>query len=762
MLSRNIPCSVLLISLIAVAPSGCKTTGTGGVATSSSAADYSLFRDQGDHLEELVAAEKFDDAAALYAQHQAYFLARLDKHRPQLETVAARLNAAQAPALGRALSAIDSARWPADANDWPNIKAVLSDADSAGAKYNQHLLLTDTRFSSKLAVDLAARATALEDRIRAEAAMHFAAFNHAGPASFFDLYPVDVSADDVLTAAMPSLRDRLARATPAEIRQFTTRYPKEMHTPEMWTELGNLFVAASLRGNRKSTSKYLTRVLAALKDAHEIGFTPQKLDGLAIGFIEVTSRSLLKQGQIEFPAEVAVDLPVDIAKLELDKALSSPLAKTADYLIVFDVALAKTRRKISTKKSLPSRYVAGYRTQPNPDYSIAQNKVSLAHMELQELRAMERSAPCQGIGCLAGALTQLAIGNPVKMAKKKLTDAMAALSSTPMTIDVPVMRKYRYDQAKIRSSKTMTVHYYILDRRERTYFKSTFDVTEKKNFDVPYTLNREDPDRAKIMAAGDSDQSVADWEEAPSTVRLTQLVDHYLENAGRSKPLPSAAVLRRMMLADKNAALKKYASTRFDARPLNDPRFDSVVVVYSKSSDSASIGSGFFVAPDLVLTNFHVLDGVKFVEMKTYDGQETFGKVVAQDLIRDLAIVKVQSRGKPVRLYTGNKIDLGATVEAIGHPKGLEFSITRGVISALRKQNTAVSRGVGGEVLFIQTDSPINPGNSGGPLFQGNRVVGVNTEIRRNSEGLNFAVHYSEVLHFLRENVPGFSTGTDG
>ena len=120
----------------------------------------------------------------------------------------------------------------------------------------------------------------------------------------------------------------------------------------------------------------------------------------------------------------------------------------------------------------------------------------------------------------------------------------------------------------------------------------------------------------------------------------------------------------------------------------------------------------------------------------------------------DLALVKVQSRGNPVEFYNEPTVKLGSTVEAIGHPVGLEFSITRGVISAIRKQPSLIVPGTG-EVLTVQTDTTLNIGNSGGPLFLGDKVVGVVSYAVRNPtlEGLNFAIHYTEVLRFLKENL---------
>ena len=73
---------------------------------------------------------------------------------------------------------------------------------------------------------------------------------------------------------------------------------------------------------------------------------------------------------------------------------------------------------------------------------------------------------------------------------------------------------------------------------------------------------------------------------------MSQLINHYLGNEGQAKPLPSLAAIRQEMLTDKNKALASYRANTFDARPLNDPRFDSVVVVYR---GDGALGSGFFV-----------------------------------------------------------------------------------------------------------------------------------------------------------------------
>lgn len=747
--------------------SACKTTeDANGNVVSSSDGQYNLFWDQGDHLKELVGVRKFEKAAELYAQHRAFFAADPEKYRPQLKIAADEINRPLEPGLKDAVASLGKIAWPSAPSVWESIRTTLAAAEKTQKSYVNRPLVSEDGFRAPAADDLKARLAKLKLQIENDAVTQFAAFDHFGDTAFFAAFPVELDQRRVFSEAFGQIRAKLEAAAVSDIERFAAHYPKEIIRSDDWRIVSDLYVGAAVRNASAAGNSGLPAVLAAVSAARKAGFQPSQIPGIKIAFVEVTSRTLLKHGQIEFPAEVVADLPVAVTKAELDDALTNPTASAADYLVVLDVAVAKTRRRISSTKKMPSKILTGHRTQANPDYNIAQNELNQSQIDLQRAslsKASTSSQYCYGLGCLANAFATIAAAAAEGSAREKVDQAMARLRATPMTIEIPIFESYRFDRASVRSAKTMTVHYYVIDRRAKRYFKSTFDVEERKNFEVAYSVHPNDPDRESILKSADTDEKVAAWEDAPSTVTLSQLVEHYLGNVGQAKLLPSIAALRQEMLKDKNTALAKFEATRFDARPLNDPRFDSVVVVYSKAKDGASLGSGFFVAPDVVMTNYHVVDGATFVELKMYDGQETFGKIVAQDAIRDLAIVKVQSRGKPVQFFTKRTVDLGATVEAIGHPRRLEFSITRGVISAVRKSRTvAIGGGGGKEVLFIQTDSPISPGNSGGPLFLGDRVVGVNTQGRTDGQGLNFSVHYSEVLDFLREHLPGFSVQAGG
>jgi S1-C subfamily serine protease len=153
----------------------------------------------------------------------------------------------------------------------------------------------------------------------------------------------------------------------------------------------------------------------------------------------------------------------------------------------------------------------------------------------------------------------------------------------------------------------------------------------------------------------------------------------------------------------------------------------------------------------MVLTNYHVVEGAKMAEVKLRNGTEAVGRVAKFDAGLDLALIKVTDKGPPV-IFSNAVIGAGSTVEAIGHPSGLEFSMTRGIVSAVRKMTNPLVPG-SREMLVIQTDAAISPGNSGGPLFIGNQVVGINTQklVRRGVEGVGFAIHYAEALRFIQE-----------
>jgi S1-C subfamily serine protease len=158
-------------------------------------------------------------------------------------------------------------------------------------------------------------------------------------------------------------------------------------------------------------------------------------------------------------------------------------------------------------------------------------------------------------------------------------------------------------------------------------------------------------------------------------------------------------------------------------------------------------GSGFVIDKDgHVVTNYHVVQGAKKVQVSFSDNEQRDAKVVGSDPSTDIAVLKIQGAWArsltPLTLGDSRTVDVGDAVVAIGNPFGLERTVTAGIVSALQRQITAPNGFQIDEV--IQTDAAINHGNSGGPLLNANGdVIGVNAQIESESGGnvgIGFAI----------------------
>ena len=162
----------------------------------------------------------------------------------------------------------------------------------------------------------------------------------------------------------------------------------------------------------------------------------------------------------------------------------------------------------------------------------------------------------------------------------------------------------------------------------------------------------------------------------------------------------------------------------------------SVVLVKGTTENGTSFGSGFLLTPEgKIATNLHVIREMKTggVQLQSGDIFDSF-VILAFDERKDLAIIQIAGFDLPtIELGNSNDVKAGEPVIAIGSPRGLQGTVTAGVISSIRDDPAGYK--------VIQTDAAANPGNSGGPLVNGKgQVIGVVTSKLRASEGLNFAV----------------------
>jgi serine protease Do len=166
-------------------------------------------------------------------------------------------------------------------------------------------------------------------------------------------------------------------------------------------------------------------------------------------------------------------------------------------------------------------------------------------------------------------------------------------------------------------------------------------------------------------------------------------------------------------------------------------------VVYLRDDEGA--GTGFFISEQgHILTCNHVVPG-DTVQARSNLGDWTAAGVLARDLDNDLAILNCRIVGaRPLMFADPTTIAEGQTVFALGHPLGLDFTVSRGVVSSVNR----IIRGVS----FLQTDVPLNPGNSGGPIVnESGEVVGIADWGFAEGRGLGFAVSVRHVLGFTAQ-----------
>lgn len=164
-------------------------------------------------------------------------------------------------------------------------------------------------------------------------------------------------------------------------------------------------------------------------------------------------------------------------------------------------------------------------------------------------------------------------------------------------------------------------------------------------------------------------------------------------------------------------------------------------------------GSGFILSQTgRIITNAHVVEGAETVTVTLKDGRTFEGRVVGVDSVTDVAAIQIDATDLPVvSIGQSENLTPGQWAIAIGNPLGLDNTVTAGIISALGRSSSQI--GIPDKrVQFIQTDAAINPGNSGGPLLNDRgEVIGINTAIRANAQGLGFAIPIETALRISEQ-----------
>ncbi|HET7702980.1 MAG TPA: trypsin-like peptidase domain-containing protein [Candidatus Limnocylindrales bacterium] len=221
-----------------------------------------------------------------------------------------------------------------------------------------------------------------------------------------------------------------------------------------------------------------------------------------------------------------------------------------------------------------------------------------------------------------------------------------------------------------------------------------------------------------------------------------------------ANPNATSAGLRQPVTIDESSAIIDVAAKAGPS--VVRIRTEGVDPTAPVGQEQTGVGSGvIFDANGWILTNRHVVAGTTSLIVELQDGTEFAGKVYGIDTLTDLAIVKVEATGlAAATVGDSDGLKVGELVVAIGSPLGtFSNSVTSGIVSALGRRITTE----GGDLRnLIQTDAAINPGNSGGPLLDSaGSVIGINTAIARDSNGIGFSIPINIARPIMRQALAG-------
>jgi S1-C subfamily serine protease len=415
------------------------------------------------------------------------------------------------------------------------------------------------------------------------------------------------------------------------------------------------------------------------------------------------------------------------------------------YVLYVAPGRERKSQSVTEQQLIRSSYVIGSQQVRNPVYQNLQIEYQNAMLAVEAAQAAKSRADYNAAvnpGFLSGYAQGAALGALLR-AQGRVEEITSALSQTSPLVVEERLSPYEFSENIVKALYRREYGLLLVHKKTNRAMTSKVVIEDSAVFTL--AVGRSDTDKSGRRYS--TEDEVARWLQrdrpvSASAIASTEWVKAAVVGANGNRDYEGVA-RKLVAIADGQPANSSQPALSKRDRSDYDPRLQSVVLVMAANS----VGSGFFISKRNILTNAHVIGAETSVDVKFSDGRKFIARVIAVDERRDLALLRVEGDGRPSSFITDTaKIRPGVSVDVIGHPQGLEFSFSRGVVSAVRRNFKAA-----GGIDVIQTDSAINPGNSGGPLFLGNDVIGIVTFKRGLSEGLGFAVHRDEIQAFLRE-----------
>jgi len=657
----------------------------------------------------------------------------MGEHEELLDSLSENYNLQWVPKISSQVTEIKNIRWPSAREEWQHIKDTIKKCNEVISGYGESKLTSGTRQCKELQYLMQTLKT-LEDSIYKDAQKYLEYENLENGKNFFEDYPLVVSLKDTLIEKLK--KRHTGNKNIESLFNIAKTYTKQIKSDFEVKEEIIAEVEELLQLEAKEES--ICNILKLYNTTKALSVSPRNIP-IKVAIHKPDSNNTF------FPIDIKIDLPFEWKEI---KNLNE--GKDCQYIIFVGLTNATLNRTVGNYLSVSSHFLAGYNTINNPDYQRAIVNMQNAQQLMANARAQQIAASndviCNAYGCYQNPYSQMAANVLMIAAVKKHNEAQQLLNSIPPTIQVPVYEPYTYETALISSEKKVGFMAFIgnFSLAKDLY---AMDYDSYSNFSLAYNVNTKDQEINSLSLRYANEERVDSWEKGTASINLSNLIADAKRHDINSSWDQVSSIFNKFNICT-NITQPGQLNNTGNGTIQNDNMFSSVVIIKTANS----LGAGFYISPNFVLTNAHVTEGQTYIKMRTFFGQEISGKVSVIDKRRDFALINTMETGLPVN-FCRKEVSIGTPVEVVGHPQGLIFSLTKGIVSQLRTLPPVSGIG-GGLVSYIQLDASISPGNSGGPVFQNGEVIGMATWklVGDATENLNFAVHRDEVMSFLREN----------
>jgi len=353
-------------------------------------------------------------------------------------------------------------------------------------------------------------------------------------------------------------------------------------------------------------------------------------DLVKIGYIDLDDK--VNQTNDSFDISLKQDTTLKINNLF---AQNTNRIEDIDFLIATRVSLKKVARQIISRNDVQSTYKSGERQEQNPNYATAfsNHQLALANVNRAQINSANNNRCQNATQCM---LLGLANGIAEAGASKSLQDAAANLAATPQLLTIPVYQNYRYKKSEIEITKSARIEYFIVDVKDKKFYKDAIPLIEKQKFIVLENVNDNDPNRSSITNRTKTPDDLSGWEKEPLTLGFSTFVDSNLPQKKTAQKFNTLADLGSPNVSENiSAASKSDASPSVQAVNKNSvlelqatttsPDKNGVVTIFIKTNANTK---------SLIVNGVEQgakKDGIYSLKRMTKAGQNNYFEILATD-----------------------------------------------------------------------------------------------------------------------------------